>query len=129
MSTPWRRRSKSSPIRRCARARHPRPLAGCTATASTPPPRASRRPCTHCPLPALRRALPPGAIMAADPVRPPLAPLDVGVIGPSYPDSFADNIVGALDDLGHRAVALGPARPPLPGGYRAAAVVGDLAYR
>lgn len=32
----------------------------------------------------------------------------IGVVGPASPDSFADNIVTALTDMGHHAVPLGP---------------------
>jgi len=32
----------------------------------------------------------------------------IGVIGPASPDSFADNIVAALADMGHHPVPLGP---------------------
>ena len=32
----------------------------------------------------------------------------VGVIGPISPDSFADNIVTTLTDMGHDPVPLGP---------------------
>jgi len=32
----------------------------------------------------------------------------IGVVGPASPDSFADNIVTALTDMGHYAVPLGP---------------------
>lgn len=35
----------------------------------------------------------------------------VGVIGPTYPDSFADNIAHCLPALGAEAVSLGPATP------------------
>lgn len=36
--------------------------------------------------------------------------LRVGVIGPAFPDSFADNIATALEDLGHFTVKLGSTR-------------------
>jgi spore maturation protein CgeB len=39
----------------------------------------------------------------------------VGVIGPLDPDSFADNIVDCLPDLGVEVVPLGPVRRHLPG--------------
>jgi spore maturation protein CgeB len=32
----------------------------------------------------------------------------IGVVGPASPDSFADNIVAALADMGHQPVSLGP---------------------
>jgi spore maturation protein CgeB len=36
----------------------------------------------------------------------------IGVIGPARPDSFADNIVSALADMGHEAIALGALYAP-----------------
>ncbi len=37
--------------------------------------------------------------------------MKVGVIGPTDPDSFADNVESALVSMGHEAVSLGPAIP------------------
>lgn len=53
----------------------------------------------------------------------------IGVIGPSYPDSFAENICDGLRGLGIDALSLGTARPELARGYLAASVAGDLAFR
>lgn len=51
----------------------------------------------------------------------------VGVVGPVYPDSFADNILDTLPRIGHVGVSLGPAlpRPKRPGASRTAAVLGQ----
>lgn len=53
----------------------------------------------------------------------------IAVIGPEYADSFAENICDGLREIGVEAVALGPARPALVRGYRAATLVGELAFR
>lgn len=37
--------------------------------------------------------------------------MKVGVVGPVFPDSFADNILTCLPDVGARSVALGPSQP------------------
>lgn len=53
----------------------------------------------------------------------------IAVIGPDYTDSFAENIADGLRDIGFEAVALGPARPALVRGYRAATLLGEVAFR
>lgn len=37
--------------------------------------------------------------------------MKIAVIGPQFPDSFADNIVDSLRSMGHEAVAIGPVYP------------------
>lgn len=44
------------------------------------------------------------------------SPLRVGVVGPVYPDSFADNILSALRAIGTTAFHLGPLRRESPAG-------------
>jgi spore maturation protein CgeB len=36
----------------------------------------------------------------------------IGIVGPAWPDSMADNIIDALGAMGHRAVSVGSACPP-----------------
>lgn len=51
----------------------------------------------------------------------------VGVVGPVYPDSLADNVLDALSRMGHEGVSLGPA---LPGwGKRGVTALVELAMR
>lgn len=55
--------------------------------------------------------------------------LTIGVVGPHYPDSFANNIVCGLEDLGHRAIPLDGA-PVLRGSRpRAGAVLAEVVQR
>lgn len=55
--------------------------------------------------------------------------LTIGVVGPAYQDSFADNIVAGFEDLGHGAILLSAARPALFSRSKAAGVVGELLLR
>lgn len=41
----------------------------------------------------------------------------VGVVGPVFPDSFADNIVDSLRAMGHEPISLGPATRPIGGRF------------
>lgn len=55
--------------------------------------------------------------------------LTIGVVGPQYADSLADNIVCGLEDLGHRAIPLSGGRL---GGFswsKATRVLGELVMR
>lgn len=55
--------------------------------------------------------------------------LTIGVVGPQYPDSLADNVVCGLEDLGHRAIPLDGA-PLLRGSRpRAGAVLAEVVQR
>ena len=55
--------------------------------------------------------------------------LTIGVVGPQYPDSFAENIACGFEDLGHRAVVLSAGRPALFSWSKAAGAVGEMAMR
>src|SRR5688500_2672138 len=48
----------------------------------------------------------------------------IGVIGPQFADSFADNLVDSISRLGHEVVALGTTVPTWPTSL--GVVVGDL---
>jgi spore maturation protein CgeB len=55
--------------------------------------------------------------------------LRVGVIGPMFPDSFAENVAVGFEDLGHQAVVLGSGRPAFADFSALGGMVGDLALR
>lgn len=53
----------------------------------------------------------------------------IGVVGPQYADSFAENIASGFEDLGHRAVRIGTRPSPLFIWSKAAGVAGEMAMR
>ncbi|MPY94757.1 MAG: hypothetical protein GEV08_17350, partial [Acidimicrobiia bacterium] len=55
--------------------------------------------------------------------------LTIGVVGPHYPDSFADNIACGFEDLGHRAVRLNGGRPHLFSWSKASRLAGEMLMR
>jgi spore maturation protein CgeB len=55
--------------------------------------------------------------------------LTIGVVGPHFPDSFADNIACGFEDLGHRAILLNTGRHALFTRSKAAGVAREMLVR